>query len=274
MSNTNIAVRTRLPATTGLSAVAQAFKRALVSQCHPKMLAALLLPFIIALLGAIILLWAFWAPLTAWLNVQAADWDIVNQVDAWLVAIGLFSIKLYLIPILAVGILLPMSGILGLVIAAVFVMPIVLNHLEQREYQGIRRNGEHSTAVSAWNAIWVGSLFAVGWIVTMPLWLIPPMPLVLPLFWWTFAFTRMLRVDAVVEHASAKERKLVWRRHNRQLWLIGFCLALINLFPPAWLVLPVFSALVYAHFSLEALRQLRGQDVAPAVSDTTTTIRP
>jgi hypothetical protein len=109
-------------------------------------------------------------------------------------------------------------------------------------------------------------LFALGWIVTMPLWLIPPMPLVLPVFWWTFAFTRMLRVDAIVEHASAKERKLVWRRHNRQLWLIGFCLALINLFPPAWLVLPVFSALVYAHFSLEALRQLRGQD-APLVSE-------
>lgn len=271
MSNTHIAVRTQVPPTSGLSAVAQAFKRAVVTQCHPKMLLALFLPFIIALLGAIILLWAFWTPLTGWLNGQAADWDIVNQVDAWMVAIGLFSIKLYLIPILAVAILLPMSGILGLVIAAVFVMPIVLAHLDRRDYQGLRRNGEHSTAVSAWNAIWVGMLFALGWIVTMPLWLIPPMPLVLPLFWWTFAFTRMLRVDAIVEHASAKERKLIWRRHNRQLWLIGFCLALINLFPPAWLVLPVFSALVYAHFSLEALRQLRGQDASPLVSDTTLT---
>jgi hypothetical protein len=91
----------------------------------------------------------------------------------------------------------------------------------------------------------------------------------LPIFWWAFAFTRMLRVDAIIEHASSKERRFIWRAHNRQFWLIGLCLALMNLFPPAWLFLPVFSALVYAHFSLEALRQLRGQDAAPLVSDPT-----
>ena len=264
MNNTNLAVRTRPPAVSGVGAVGLAFKRALVSQCHPKMLAALLLPFIIALLGAIVLLWAFWTPLTSWLNTEAADWEIVNQVDQWLLAVGLFSIKLYLIPLLAVAILLPMSGILGLVIAAVFVMPIVLRHLEKREYQGIVRQGKYSTAVGTWNAIWVGTLFVAGWLITMPLWLIPPFPILLPIFWWAFAFTRMLRVDAVIEHATPEERRFLFSRHNRQLWLIGFCLSLINLFPPAWLVLPVFSALVYAHFSLEALRQLRSQSVLDA----------
>src|SRR3546814_7128756 len=90
----------------------------------------------------------------------------------------------------------------------------------------------------------------------MPLWLIPPMPVVLPIFWWAFAFTRMLRVDAVIEHASAQERRLLWRRHSRQLWLIGFLLALINLFPPAWLILPVFSALVRSEEHTSELRSL------------------
>src|SRR5690606_19368518 len=204
---------------------------------------------------------AFWTPLTAWLNTEASNWAVVDQVDQWMLAIGLFSIKLYLIPLLAVVILLPISGILGLIIAAVFVMPIVLRHLEKRDYQGLSRQGQFSTAVGTWNAIWVGGLFALGWLVTMPLWLIPPMPVLLPIFWWTFAFTRMLRVDAVIEHASPQERRMLWRRHNRQLWLIGFILSLINLFPPAWLVLPVFSALVFAHFSMEALRQLRAHNV-------------
>lgn len=261
MSNTDLVVRTQRPAVTGMASVGVAFKRALVSQCHPKMLAALFLPFVIALLGAIILLWAFWTPLTGWLNTEASSWAVVDQVDQWMLAIGLFSIKLYLIPMLAVVILLPISGILGLVIAALFVMPIVLRHLEKREYQGLSRQGQYSTAVGAWNALWVGLLFVGGWLVTMPLWLIPPFPVLLPIFWWAFAFTRMLRVDAIVEHASAQERRLLWRRHSRQLWLIGFCLSLLNLFPPFWLVLPVFSALVFAHFSLEALRQLRAQTV-------------
>lgn len=260
MSNRDLVVQARHPAPVrGLAAVGQAFKRALVSQLHPKMLAALFLPFIIALLGAIILLWAFWTPLTQWLTQQTADWNMLNHVDQWLLAIGLFSIKLYLIPLMAVGILLPLSGVLGLVIAAIFVMPIVLAHIEKREYKGLKRQGEHSLVVGTWNALWVGIVFSIGWVVTMPLWLIPPFPLLLPVFWWTYAFTRMLRVDAIIEHASGQERRLIWKRHSRQLWLIGFCLALINLFPPAWLVLPVFSALVFAHFSLEALRQLRAE---------------
>src|SRR3546814_17885383 len=97
------------------------------------MLVSLFFPFIIALLGAIILLWAFWTPLTGWLNMQAPDWEIVNSVDQWLLALGLFSIKLYLIPLLAVAILLPLSGILGLILAAVLVMPIVLRPLAKRD---------------------------------------------------------------------------------------------------------------------------------------------
>ncbi|NYT39014.1 EI24 domain-containing protein [Allopusillimonas soli] len=257
MSESDIVVRRPPRDATGMSAVMRAFKRAAITQCHPKMLAALFLPFFIALLGAIVLLWAFWAPLTGWLSAESADWDIINHVDAWMVAIGLFSIKLYLIPILAAGILLPLSGILGLIIAAVFVMPIVLRHLEKHDYPGLKRQGQYATAVSGWNAVWVGGLFGIGWLLTMPLWLIPPLAILLPVCWWAFAFTRMLSVDAIVEHASSRERRIVWRQHRGQLWTIGLIMALVNLMPPAWLVLPVFSALVYAHFSLDALRRLR-----------------
>lgn len=257
MNDYQVALRKDRPAPTGLATVALSFKRAVVSQLHPKMLGAVLLPLVITLLGAIVLLWAFWTPLTEWLTLQSADWGVLNTVDGWLLAIGLFSLKLWLIPLLAAGILLPMSGILGLIIAAVFIMPIVLGHLDKTHYQGLRRNGHNATVLSAWNAVWVGGLFVVGWLVTMPLWLFPPFAVVLPIFWWSFAITRMLRVDAIVEHASQQERRHIWKRYNRQWWLIGFCLALINLLPPAWLIMPVFSSLVFAHFGLETLRQHR-----------------
>lgn len=251
----------------GWAAVGLAFRRALVSQIHPKMLAALLMPFAIALIGVIVLLWAFWTPLTGWLDTQMSQWGIVNHVDEWLLAVGLFSIKFYMVPLLAAGMLLPLAGILGLVIAAVFVMPVVLRHLERREYKTVRRHGQHAVAVGAWNAVLVGTIFVFGWLITMPLWLFPPFALVLPLFWWAFAFTRIMRVDALVEHANGQERRLLWRRHNLQYWAMGLCLSLINLFPPMWLVLPVFSALVFGHYSLEALRQHRMQQaIRPAVA--------
>ena len=249
---------------SGLSAVATAFRRALVSQLQPKMLLAMLLPFLIAFAGAIVLIWAFWTPLTNWLETQALDIGLINTAEQWMVAVGLFSLKLYLAPLLAAVILLPLSGILGLIVAAVFVMPIVLSHVGRRDYADVQRHGRFLTAMGVWNALWVGTIFCLGWLLTLPLWLIPPLPILLSVWWWTYAFTRIMRFDAVAEHASAQERKMVWKRHNRQLWLIGLCLALINLFPPAWLVLPVFSALVFVHFSLEALRQLRRHAVTDA----------
>ena len=257
MNEYQVAVRDDRSTPTGLTAVVVSFKRALVSQFHPKMLGAIVLPFVITLLGAVLLIWAFWTPLTEWLTVQTADWAVLNTIDDWLLAIGFFSIKLYLIPLLAAGILLPMSGILGLIIAAVFIMPIVLGHLDKANYPGLRRQGHNATMLSAWNALWVGGLFILGWLITLPLWLFPPFAVMLPIFWWSFAITRMLRVDAIVEHATVQERRYLWSRHNRQWWLIGFCLALINLLPPAWLFMPVFSSLVFAHFGLEILRQHR-----------------
>lgn len=238
-----------------------AFRRAIASQLHPRMIAAILLPFGIALLGAIILLWLFWSPLTSWMDDFVSSSGMFNTVDGWLLAVGLFSMKIWLVPIMAAGMLLPMAGILGLVIAAIFVMPIVLRHVEKRQYKGIARQGKNVTVLGTWNAIWVGVLFCLGWIFTMPLWLFPPLALILPVFWWAFAVNRMLRVDAMIEHASPKERKLLWERHYKRLWIIGGLLSLVNLVPLFWLIMPVFSSLVYAHFCLQSIIDLRSERV-------------
>ncbi|OZI46239.1 hypothetical protein CEK29_04985 [Bordetella genomosp. 5] len=263
----------RSPVTEG-ARIAQAFKCALVSQCHPNMLFAVLLPFLIALVGANLLLWLFWSPLTDWLRLEAGQWETVNDVDAWLVSVGLFSLKIWLVPVIAAAILLPVSGILGLVIAAIFVMPLVLRHVDKREYTGLARLGTNATAVSVWNAIWVGVVFAIGWLFTLPFWLIPPMALILSVFWWAFAFSRMLRVDALVEHATPTERRLLIKQRNGGFWIIGFILALINLIPPAWIILPVYSALVYAHYGLQALKELRAAEPAVAAADDLTRLPP
>lgn len=244
---------------TGLKLVGQAFKRALVSQAHPKMLGALFMPVLIAIVGAIVLVQLFWAPLGRWLNEYLSHFGFVEQIDQWLIAIGFISVKMYMIPVLVAGILLPMAGVLGVVIAAIFVMPIVLRHIEKRQYPELGRMGKNVASLGVWNAIKVSVVFAIGWVVTMPLWLFPPMALFLPLFWWSFLFSRIMRVDALIEHASPSERKILWKRHNVSYWLMGFAMALLNTLPPMWLVLPVFSALVYAHFSLQALQYYRQQ---------------
>lgn len=249
-----------------MATVAVAFKRALVSQLHPRMLLALLLPFLVVIVGAIVLIWLFWDPVNAWLASTVMSWSWLEQADAWLVGIGLVSLQFWLIPLAATLLLLPMAGLLGVAIAAVFIMPLVLQHLGDGTYADVARHNRLGMLASGWNAIWVGVVFVIGWLVTMPLWLIPPLAIILPTMWWTFAFTRMLRFDALADHASAEERRVVIAKHNAGFWMLGLICALLSLLPPAWFFLPVFSSLLFAHYGLEALRRLRAAGDASTVS--------
>ena len=246
----------------GLTGVAQAFGRAIQSQLHPRMLFALLLPFLIMLGGAILLLIMALGPLTNWLDQQISASSTIIQANQWLLSMGLFSlmtVQSFIVPLTAVAFLLPLSGILGLAVAAVCAMPIVIAHLSARDYKDLKVQGQQAFFVSLWNALWVSFLFALGWLLTLPFWLVPPLGLLISIFWWTFAFSRMMRLDAIVEHASAQERRVLITRHNAAFWTIGLICALINLVPPAWVFLPVFSGLVYTHVGLEALRRLRSE---------------
>ena len=244
----------------GVEGVMTAFGRAVRSQFHPRMLFAMLLPFFIILGAATLLLIFAMAPLGQFLDRLISESTTITQANEWLISVGLFSLvalKAWLIPLSTLLILLPLSGIVGLAVAAICVMPMVLAQLSRRNYPDVTMMGQNSFAVSVWNAIWVSLLFALGWFFTLPFWLVPPLGFIVSIFWWTFAFTRMMRIDAIVEHATADERKILIQRHNTGFWTIGLVCALINLLPPAWVFLPVFSGLVFTHYGLESLRRLR-----------------
>lgn len=236
-----------------------ALKRGVVSQLHPKMLAVILLPLVVTFIGAFILVWFLWTPLSHWLMTVLSDVGVIEHIDQWMVSVGLFSLKAYIVPIVVALIVFPSSGILGLIIAAVFVMPIVLQHIQKRYYPQLNAKGQFTTLLSAGNACWVGLCFVVGWLVTLPFWLLPLVGMVLPVFWWAYAFTHILRVDSIIEHATKNERVIMGKRYRKDYWVLGTIMALCNLFPPAWFIMPVFSALVFAHFSLRQLTALRAE---------------
>ena len=76
----------------GLQGVGQAFGRALASQFHPRMLFAMLMPFLIVLGAVIVLVSVALGPLTAWLNQQVSDSSLLIDANEWLVSLGLFSL--------------------------------------------------------------------------------------------------------------------------------------------------------------------------------------
>ena len=116
-------------------------------------------------------------------------------------------------------------------------------------------------------------------LVSVPLWLIPPLILVLPPLIWGWLTYRVMAFDALAEHASKEERVALLRRHRSSLLAIGvitgymgaapsllwasgalFVVAFVILVPIAiWIYTLVFafSSLWFAHYSLSALQGMR-----------------
>ncbi|MES3015819.1 MAG: EI24 domain-containing protein, partial [Pseudomonadota bacterium] len=143
--------------------------------------------------------------------------------------------------------------------------------------------GMHLLIDSFWRAM-LGSAGAtlaalVALLLSMPLWLIPPLVLLLPPLIWGWLSYRVMSVDALAEHASRDERLRLMREHRLPLlgigvvsgylgaapalvWAVG---AIALVFGPVLIVLSIwlytlvfaFSALWFSHYCLAALAALR-----------------
>ena len=144
-----------------------------------------------------------------------------------------------------------------MVLAAVFIMPLLLQIVAARDYPEVAAMGKDSFFAGAWNSVWAALLFIAGWLLTLPLWLVPGLGLVLPLFWMAWLNRRTFAYDALSAHASEAEWQVLSARHKAPLLLLGLCMALLAHVPLLGLLAPALAALAFVHYGLESLRRLR-----------------
>jgi len=247
--------------------VLSAFLRSVASLFHPKMLALLLVPFLVAVVfwGVVALL--VWAPLLDWLGAVFFDGE---GAGAWIFAqaerFGFSGLGDLLAALAALMLILPLMFATALVIIAVFAMPAVNRHLGGGPYRDVERRGSWSVPASAWNALAGSAVFVAGYLLTLPLWLIPPLAFFVPWLWWSWLAARLMRFDSLVEHADPVERRALIARHRWNYFALGMMVSVLNYIPPLLIVTPVLSALAFAHYSLAVLRDARassGEKVLP-----------
>ena len=74
---------------------------------------------------------------------------------------------------------------------------------------------------------------------------------------FTYGRERFAQYEALAEHADAAERRAIRRQHWRSLMLLGLILAIIGFVPLLGLFSPVYGALAFIHFCLDALARQR-----------------
>jgi len=255
-----------------LGPVVAALGRGAASQLHPRMLGLLVLPFVVAIAFWILSAWFLWEPVTGWFQAM------VFQGDGWMARgyravapYGLGGLSTWIPNLFAFLLLVPIAIATALALIALLAMPVVVRHLGSGPYADVERRGSLALGANLWNVFRSLAVFVLGYLLTMPLWLIPPLALVVPWLWWGWLTARLMRFDSLVEHAAGSERAALIAADGRNYLMLGLAVALLNYIPPLFLVAPVLSALVFAHYSLSRLRDRRtlgapGSEEMPAAA--------
>lgn len=257
------------------STVLLALGKGIVSQFQPKMLALLVMPLLVSVSVWALSAWLFWDPVTEWLRVgwfTGSGW--VARGHAWIASHGVKGLDHWIPNVFAFLLIVPIAIATALGLIAVTAMPVVLRYLGNGDYRDVERLGSVGTLGSAGMAASLGNLlrtlaiFIPGYLLTIPLWFIAPLALIVPWLWWGWLTSRLMRFDSNIEHATSAERQFLHRHDRSSYFVLGLACAALNYLPPLFLIAPVLSALVFSHYSLMRLRELRGTlPQRPALAD-------
>lgn len=219
----------------------------------PRILAVMLLPMLGAVVIWVLLSWLFWDAWTGWLNHLAT----ATAVGQWLEEKGAG----WLIRSLSA------AGLLALLAAAVLatamlitelaVMPAIIGYVSARYYPGLARKGGGTLAGSIANSATGIAVFMSLWVLTLPLWLTGIAAFILPSVFSAYLNQRLFRYDALADHASRDEYRVVLARARFRLFLLGLVVAALYYLPVLNLAAPTLSALAFAHLCLAELARLR-----------------
>lgn len=259
--------------------VITACARALLSQLHPRMLMLTLLPFLFsALLWGLVLYFTL-EPVTDWVQAALSGYEWLRALIEKLDAIGAGFARYVLVPMVSMWLFLPLVIMTALLFIAVFAMPAIIRHVAARRYPALERRQGGSLLGSLWLTLWTFAVFALLWLVSLPLALLPPAGVVVQALLWGWLTWKVLSYDALAEHADREELRILQRSHRWPLLLIGTATGLLGAAPTAlWLggalsviFFPVFAAfsiwlyvlvfvftgLWFVHYCLAALDALR-----------------
>ena len=253
---------------------------------HPRIIALSILPVIIMGALSLALGYFYWESALMVVRSELQSHALVNAMVHWLEGLGLGSLQLVLAPALLLFLAIPVIVIITLLFVAMFMTPSMVALVATRRFPQLERKKGGSFLASIVWSLASTVLAAIALLVTIPLWLVPPLILVLPPLIWGWLTYRVMSYDALAEHASREEREQIFRENRLVLLGIGIMSGYLGAAPSllwasgamfvamAPILVPLaiwiytlvfaFSSLWFAHYGLAALEQLRQKNNALA----------
>ena len=246
----------------------------------PRVFLWSLAPMLLTGLLAALLGWWFWEPALDAVQGALDRWALGAGMLDWLDAIGAGALRSVIAPLVVVALTVPLLAIGSLLAVALFMTRRVTRLVAQRRFPTLTRYEPASLWPSVARAL-LSTLVALAVLLaSLPLWLIPPLALLVPPLVWGWLAWRVIGFEALAEHASPVQRRRLLRAHCWPLLAIGLLCGLLAgaasavwwlsaaaLIYAPWLVVLVmgwytlvfgFACLWFAHYLMAA------QGAAPA----------
>jgi len=270
--------------------MADSFWRAVAYCFHPKVIFLSLVPLILMMVIVMGLGALYWDAALQSVRVWMEGSSTLNWAWIWLERVGLMSLKSVVPPLLLIVAVTPLVVVMSLLAVSFMMTPALVDLVVQRRFShlALKRGGTTLTSL-----VWtIGSTLAamLAMVITLPLWLVPPLMFVVPPLIWGWLSYRVMVFDALLAHASREERIAIGKQHRLWLLLIGVLTGYLGalpsvvwasgaLFAAAFLVLVplaiwtyalvfAFTSLWFAHYSLGALGSLRAESAFVVVGAT------
>ena len=257
------------------------FWRSALYCLYPRVIGLSVLPLVLIVALSGLLGYLYWDSAVTFVRgwLDASDW--LDAIWRWFEGVGLGNLKTVVAPLLVIFAFTPLVVVASLLAVSFLMTPALTRMVAERRFAGLQRKHGGSLLRSlGWT--FFSLLLALGALVlTLPMWLVPPLALVLPALIWGWLTYRVMAFDVLAEFASADERHTLMARHRMSFLGIGVITGLMGaapslvwasgaLFAAAFVILvPVaiwiytlvfaFSSLWFAHFGLAALQALRDE---------------
>lgn len=271
--------------------VLDAFWRAALYCLHPRVIALSILPLVIMAVVTLALGFFFWDAAMDLVRDRLEGYELVSTLLGWLEQVGLHNLRVVLAPLIVLFLSIPVIVICALLFVAWMMTPAMVSLVAERRFHALERKKGGSVLTSVFWSLGSTVLAVVALGVSVPLWFIPPLVLVLPPLIWGWLTYRVMAYDALVVHASRDERQQIFKEFRMPLLAIGVVSGYLGAAPSAlwasgamfipfapvlvpaaiWIYTLVFafSSLWFAHYTLDALAHIRGNNTASALADTT-----
>jgi hypothetical protein len=221
----------------------------------------------------------FWADAIEALGTWLESSVTLTVLWGWLEAVGLPRLKAVLPHVILLLLLTPAVVVVALAAVSFLMAPALVRLVARKRFPDLQMSHGapwwHGVLWTLWSAV----LAVAAMVISVPMWMIPPLLLVLPPLIWGWLTYRVMAFDALAQHASADERRALMAIHRYPLLGMGVVVGLMGAGPSliwsaglmtiamAPLLLPVsmwlyvlvfsFASLWFIHFCLACLHALR-----------------